>query len=55
MVIHYYTYAPILGSAWEDDPLGAPAREERRQHILWVVATLLDGLEKEARQARRAP
>jgi len=52
MVIHYYTYAPILGQAWDRDPLGAPAREERRQHLLWVVSTILDGLEAEAGRQR---
>jgi AcrR family transcriptional regulator len=57
MVIQYYAYAPALVGAWGADPLGAEARSERREHLRWVVAAILEKLEREAkpRRARRAP
>lgn len=45
LVINYFTYAPVLAELWGEDPLSATAREERRQHVLWLVDAMLDGLE----------
>lgn len=44
LIINYFTYAPVLAELWGEDPLSAAAREERRQHVLWVVDAMLDGL-----------
>ena len=49
MVINYFTYAPILGPFWGEDPMSAPARAERRAHLHWMVDTLLDKLLLERR------
>ncbi len=43
-VINYYTYAPVLGAIWEDEPLSTDARAERRVHIQWLADALLDSL-----------
>ncbi len=44
LVVHYYTYAPALKAVWGEDPLGKPARAERRRHLHWVVDALVDKL-----------
>jgi AcrR family transcriptional regulator len=46
MVINYFTYAPALGPAWGDDPLGESAKSARLEHLHWVADALLDRLEK---------
>lgn len=43
-VVNYFTYAPTLEKAWGDNPLADDQIEERRQHLLWLVDTCLDGL-----------
>jgi AcrR family transcriptional regulator len=47
MVINYFTYAPVLGPVWGDDPMSERSRDERRRHILWTVDTFLDRLDAE--------
>lgn len=44
LTINYYTYAPVLQKVWGSDPLAKRARDERRQHVHWVIDTLLDGV-----------
>jgi len=44
-VINYFTYAPVLERVWGGDPMSAAALEERRQHLHWLVDTILDRLE----------
>jgi AcrR family transcriptional regulator len=46
ITINYYTYAPVLRPLWDQDPLGADGRAERRAHVRWVIDRLLDGLEE---------
>jgi TetR/AcrR family transcriptional regulator len=45
-VINYYTFAPLLADAWDDDPLGPAGLAERRAHVHWVVDALLAHLTK---------
>ena len=44
MVINYFTYAPVFRSMWGDDPMSASALAERRDHLHWMVDTLLTQL-----------
>jgi TetR/AcrR family transcriptional regulator len=44
MVINYFTYGPILGPLWGQDPLSEDSINERRGHLHWMVDTLLNGL-----------
>jgi hypothetical protein len=44
MVINYFTYAPVLGPMWGEDPMSEKALSERRAHIHWMVDLLLEGL-----------
>ncbi len=41
IVVNYFTYAPVLGSLWGKDPLSAEAVAERREHVHWLVETML--------------
>lgn len=44
--INYFTYAPVLSGLWGKDPLSAAALAERREHLHWLVETLLTAIEK---------
>ena len=44
VVLNYFTYAPVLSELWGEDPLSTEAREERRQHVHWLVDALVDKL-----------
>ncbi len=44
LVINYFTFAPVLGSLWGDDPMSPPELEERRFHVHWVVDAILEKL-----------
>ena len=44
IVVNYFTYAPVLGSLWGQDPLGREAVAERREHVHWLVDTMLERL-----------
>jgi len=48
-VVNYFTYGPVLAPSWRRDPLAPDAVEERRQHLHWLVDTLLAGLERVTR------
>lgn len=48
MVINYFTYAPVLASMWDRDPESEEALAERREHVRWMVDTLLDRLTSES-------
>lgn len=44
-VIHYFTYAPVLGEEfWGQDPLSQASLEERRAHLHWIVDAWLRAL-----------
>lgn len=43
-VVNYFTYAPTLEKAWGDDPMADDQIQERREHLLWLVDTCLDGI-----------
>ena len=47
IVINYFTYAPVNGGLWNRDPLSAEALAERREHIHWMVDTVVAGLAAE--------
>jgi TetR/AcrR family transcriptional regulator len=51
MVINYFTYGPVLQSYWGGDPLSDEAVAERREHLHWIVGTLLDALERSQERA----
>ena len=44
IVVNYFTYAPVLGSLWGQDPLSREAVAERREHVHWLVDTMLERL-----------
>lgn len=44
--INYFTYAPVLSGIWGRDPLSPSALAERREHLHWLVETLLSAIEK---------
>ncbi len=44
IVVNYFTYAPVLGSLWGQDPLSPEAVAERREHVHWLVDTMLKQL-----------
>lgn len=48
LVITYYVSAPVLDQFWSGDPLSVANRRERREHLHWVVDTLLARLAAEA-------
>ncbi len=50
MVTTYFTYAPVLGEAWGEDPLSAKALADRREHLHWMVDAVLDRLMKKPRR-----
>ena len=56
-IINYFTYAPVLDGLWDRDPLSAEARAERREHLHWLVDTLLValGVELDEAPAQSAP
>jgi TetR/AcrR family transcriptional regulator len=43
-VINHFTYAGVLASFWDVDPLSEQGLAERRAHIHWLVDTLLGAL-----------
>ncbi len=45
IVISYFTYTPVLGSTWGQDPLSDKALTERRAHVHWLVDALLARLQ----------
>ncbi len=44
-IVHHFTHAPILASIWDETPFSSHHLEERRQHLHWLVDTLLDALD----------
>jgi AcrR family transcriptional regulator len=46
LVTNYFVYAPLIAPFWSSEPLGAAAREERRQHLLWLVDAMVARLER---------
>lgn len=48
-VMNYFVYAPALADSWGQDPLGATAIEERRQHLHWLVDRMLTDLDGSGR------
>lgn len=46
MVINYFTYAPVLGSIWQEDPLSEQALQERREHLHWILDAFVERLER---------
>ncbi|RME72544.1 MAG: TetR/AcrR family transcriptional regulator [Planctomycetota bacterium] len=52
MVVNYFTYAPALDELWGGDPMEPARLNERREHIHWMIETILDRLvaEKERRE-----
>lgn len=47
-VLNYMVYAPVLASAWGDDPLAPKSFEERRAHLHWLVDLMLADLDASA-------
>jgi AcrR family transcriptional regulator len=45
LVVTYFNYAPVLDVIWESDPLSESNRRERREHLRWMMDTILNGLE----------
>jgi TetR/AcrR family transcriptional regulator len=45
LVVTYFNYAPVLDVIWKSDPLSKANRKERREHLRWMMNTILDGLE----------
>lgn len=43
-VIHYYTYAKVLGPHWPTEPTAPEALRERRTHVQWLVETVMERL-----------
>ena len=43
-MINYFTYAPALRAVWGEDPLSPRAMAERREHLHWLVAVVVDAL-----------
>jgi TetR/AcrR family transcriptional regulator len=48
MVTAYFSYAPVLSHLWNANPMSAAHRRERREHLHWLVDTLLDGMSRQA-------
>ena len=44
--LNYYVYAPVAWAGSGIDPLGVAQHRERRQHVHWLVDTILAGLSK---------
>jgi AcrR family transcriptional regulator len=47
IVTHYFTVAPAIAEQWGCDPMSTDALAERREHLHWLVDTLLARLQKE--------
>ena len=47
IVTNYFTYAPAITEGWNGDPMSERALKERREHVHWVVDTLLTSLSDE--------
>jgi TetR/AcrR family transcriptional regulator len=45
LVVSYFNYAPVLDVIWESAPLSKENRLERREHLRWMMDTILDGLQ----------
>jgi AcrR family transcriptional regulator len=52
-VINYFTYSPVLAAMWGDDPTSEQALAERRDHLHWLVDTILDRLESQPSVGRK--
>lgn len=52
IVTGYFTYAPALESHWEGDPMSTQALAERRQHVHWLVETLVTALAEEGNKTQ---
>jgi len=52
IVINYFTFAPVLGPLWGDDPMSEEGLAERRAHVHWIVDTLLDRLRQQSSESR---
>ena len=48
IVTNYYSYARVLGPLWGADPLSESALAERREHVHWLVDTLVQRLSTDA-------
>lgn len=44
LVITYFNYAPVLDALWDGDPLSESNRQERREHLHWMMTQILNGL-----------
>jgi len=44
LVNTYYVYAPVLDEMWRGDPLSDANRNTRREHLHWMVDTVLERL-----------
>jgi len=53
VVINYFTYAPILEPLWGGDPLSGSALAERKEHIRWILDTLLNRLQRDQRTRKK--
>lgn len=49
LVLDYFTYVPVLGGLWSDDPLAPETVAERRAHVHWILDKMLDGLARVGR------
>lgn len=47
IVTNYFTVTPALAEQWGTDPMSPAALGERREHLHWLVDTLLARLQKE--------
>jgi len=47
IVTNYFTVTPALADQWGTDPMSPAALAERREHLHWLVDTLLARLQKE--------
>jgi len=46
IVLNYYTYAPVFGALWPEGALSEPMRQERRDHVRWLVDAMMDAIEE---------
>lgn len=49
IVTNYFTVIPAIAEQWGDDPMSPNALAERREHLHWLVDTLLARLQEETR------
>lgn len=47
IVTNYFTVTPALAEQWGEDPMSPSALAERREHLHWLVDTLLARLQEE--------